>query len=177
VLASAATVYGPNRRTALPGEARSWCCLAQATCTGGRQRSWCWHRSGSPATEPSGPVTNLDPLNRLQPIPAAHWAHGGLGGVKVRPCSPSDRAAGQSTNRAHSKSKRPSSGCNGVHILSLYPPTWRSLPHPRTASSPLWWRPHALGADQRLGAAVLNQKASAVANKNTDPIANAEALV
>jgi hypothetical protein len=24
-------------------------------------------------------------------------------------------------------SKRPSSGCNGVHVLSLYPLTWRSL--------------------------------------------------
>jgi hypothetical protein len=43
-------------------------------------------RSGSPATEPSGPVTKLDPLDHLQPIPAAHWTHGGLGGVKFPPC-------------------------------------------------------------------------------------------
>jgi hypothetical protein len=54
-------------------------------------RSWRWRRSGSPATEPSGPVTKLDPLDRLQasrpqPIPAAHWTHGGLGGVKFPPC-------------------------------------------------------------------------------------------
>ena len=38
-----------------------------------------------PATEPSGPVTKLYPLDHLQPIPAAHWTHGGLGGVKFRP--------------------------------------------------------------------------------------------
>jgi hypothetical protein len=43
-------------------------------------------------------VTNLDPLDRLQLTPAAHWAHGGLGGVKVRPYSPSDRAAGLCQN-------------------------------------------------------------------------------
>ena len=68
-------------------------CRAPAACTGRRQRSWRWRRSGSPATEPSGPVTKLDPLDHLQPVSGAHWAHGGLGGVKVRPCSPSDRAA------------------------------------------------------------------------------------
>jgi hypothetical protein len=41
--------------------------------------SWCWRRSGSPATKPSGPVTKLDPLDHLQPIPAAHWTHGAGG--------------------------------------------------------------------------------------------------
>ena len=61
-------------------------CQAPATCTGRRQRSWRWRRSGSPATEPSGPVTKLDPLDHLQPIPAAHWTHGGLDGVKFPPC-------------------------------------------------------------------------------------------
>ena len=48
-------------------------CRAPGTCTGGRQRSWRWRWSGSPATEPSGPVTKLDPLDHLQSIPAAHW--------------------------------------------------------------------------------------------------------
>jgi hypothetical protein len=40
-------------------------------------------------------------------------------------------------------SKRPSSGlasgCNGVHVLSMYPPTCRSLPPPRPLPSlPVW---------------------------------------
>jgi hypothetical protein len=60
-------------------------CQAPATCTERTQRSWRWRRSGSPATEPSGPATKLDPLDYLQPIPAAHWTHGGLGGVKFCP--------------------------------------------------------------------------------------------
>jgi hypothetical protein len=59
----------------------------------------------SPATEPRVPVTKLDPLDRLQPIPAAHWTHGGLGGVEARPCSSSDRAAGHLF--AHKAKERP----------------------------------------------------------------------
>jgi hypothetical protein len=65
---------------------------APAACTEGGQRSQPWRWSGSPATEPSGPVTNLDPLDRLQLTPAAHWTHGGLGGVTFPPCCLPDPA-------------------------------------------------------------------------------------
>jgi hypothetical protein len=75
-------MYGGSRRAE---QTRRLTCQAPAACTGRRRRSWRWRRSGSPATEPSGPVTKLDPLDHLQPIPAAHWTHGGLGGVKFRP--------------------------------------------------------------------------------------------
>jgi hypothetical protein len=61
------------------------CRQAPAACTGERQRGQPGRRSGSPATEPSGPVTKLVPLDRLQPTPAAHWTYGGLGGVKFPP--------------------------------------------------------------------------------------------
>jgi hypothetical protein len=53
-------------------------CRAPATCTERRQMSWRWRRSGPLATEPSGPVTKLDPLDHLQPIPAAQT--GPMGG-------------------------------------------------------------------------------------------------
>jgi hypothetical protein len=45
----------------------------------------------APAAEPS-PATNLDPLDRLQLTPAAHWTHGELGGVKLPPCCLPDPA-------------------------------------------------------------------------------------
>ena len=47
-------------------------------------------------------MTKLDPLDHLHPVSGAHWAHGGLGGVKVRPCSPSDRAADRKKRKAPS---------------------------------------------------------------------------
>ena len=34
-------------------------------------------------------------------------------------------------------SKRPSSGCNGVHVLSLYPLIWRSLGRGSEVVAPL----------------------------------------
>jgi hypothetical protein len=37
-------------------------------------------RSGSPATEPSGPGAKLDPPDHTQPSPAHHWTQGANGG-------------------------------------------------------------------------------------------------
>ena len=60
-------------------------CRAPATCTGRRQTSWRWRRSGSPATEPSGPVTKLDPPDHLQPVLGLHWTQEANGGQNIRP--------------------------------------------------------------------------------------------
>jgi hypothetical protein len=37
-------------------------------------------RSGSPATEPSGPGAKLDPPDHIQPSLAPHWTQGANGG-------------------------------------------------------------------------------------------------
>ena len=52
---------------------------------GGGQRSWRWRRSGSPATEPSGPVTKLDPPDHLQPVLGLDWTQEANGGQNIRP--------------------------------------------------------------------------------------------
>jgi hypothetical protein len=44
-----------------------------------------WRRSGSPATEPSGPVTKLDPLDHLQLALGPPWTQGAHNGQNVRP--------------------------------------------------------------------------------------------
>jgi hypothetical protein len=95
-------------------------CRAPATCTGKRQRSWRWRRSGSPATEPSGPVTNLDPLDHLQPIPAAHWTHGGLGGVEFRPLA-SLFAQLLRTRTARAPSDAKASSCGFLVACGAFP--------------------------------------------------------
>jgi hypothetical protein len=41
-----------------------------------------WCRSGSPATEPSGPGAKLDPPDHTQPRPAPPWTQTVPGGVK-----------------------------------------------------------------------------------------------
>jgi hypothetical protein len=80
VLASIPMAYDPNRRTAWPAG-------RQPLVRGGGKGAGAGAGRARPPpnTEPSGPVTKLDPLDHLQPIPAAHWTHGGLGGVKFRP--------------------------------------------------------------------------------------------
>ena len=93
---SCTCMYGGYRQAE---NTRRLTCQAPAACTGRRKRSWRWRRSGSPATEPSGPVTKLDPLDHLQPIPAAHWTHRGLGGVKLPPCCLPDRVGDPIPNR------------------------------------------------------------------------------
>jgi hypothetical protein len=52
------------------------------------QRSQPRCRSGSPATEPSGPGGKLDPPDHTQPNTAPHWAQGVPGGVKFRLLAP-----------------------------------------------------------------------------------------
>ena len=75
-------MYGGYRQAE---NTRRLTCQAPATCTGRRQRSWRWRRSGSPATEPSGPVTKLDPLDPLQPVLGPPWTQEANGGQNIRP--------------------------------------------------------------------------------------------
>jgi hypothetical protein len=56
-------------------------------------------RSGSPATEPSGPGAKLDPPDHTQSIPAPPWTQGANTAKSAAP-GPSDRAAGLTNNRA-----------------------------------------------------------------------------
>jgi hypothetical protein len=130
--------YGPRTRAAsLPPH-------APAACTEERQRGQPWRRSGSPATEPSGHVTKLDPLDRLQPTPAAHWAYEGLGGAKFRPLPPLFAQLLRLRSRPPSFFKPPSQPIYTLRYSLLYlllapptvaPPTLLLVP-PLTAISP-----------------------------------------
>jgi hypothetical protein len=64
-----------------------------AACTGRRQRSWCWRRSGSPATEPSGPVTKLDPLDHTSSTSSCPLDPRGAGWGEISPPGLPVRAA------------------------------------------------------------------------------------
>jgi hypothetical protein len=68
-LGAAAQAYDPRTRAAsAPGPA--------AAGTEEGQRSQPRFRSGSPATEPSGPEAKLAPPDHIQPTPAPHWTQG-----------------------------------------------------------------------------------------------------
>ena len=56
---------------------------AAGTEEGQRSQPRC--RSGSPATEPSGPGAKLDPPDHTQPNPAPHWTQGANGGQYFAP--------------------------------------------------------------------------------------------